>query len=155
MKHTAKEIDYDLLNVSSPAFTEGGIIPEKYTCDGKNVNPPIKIDHIPTSAKTLAIIVEDPDAPVNAWIHWIIWNIPVTKMIKENSKLGTEGLNDFQHCSYEGPCPYSGMHRYHFKIYALDNKVLLPQGARLQELEKEMSGHILAFGEFIGRYKRG
>lgn len=148
------EISYELIEVISPAFSESGIIPIKYTCEGANVNPPVAIGNLPAKTKSLAIVMDDPDAPVNTWVHWIVWDIPVTHLIKENTHIGIEGMNDFQHCGYEGPCPFSGTHRYHLKIYALDALLSLPNGSRIKTLEKAMSGHILAFGEMIGIYKK-
>ena len=105
MKHIEKAVDYKQLDVSSSAFSAQGVIPTKYTCDGENVSPPLDIEHIPEAAKCLALIVDDPDAPVNTWVHWLVWNIPVTHHIKENKVQGTEGLNDFQQQHYGGPCP--------------------------------------------------
>lgn len=154
MKHETKVTDYHLLKVTSSAFKENELIPAAYTCDGKNVSPPLDIEHIPEKAACLAIIVDDPDAPVNIWVHWVVWNIPITHHIKEHEVHGIEGINDFQQRKYGGPCPPSGMHRYSFKIYALDTLLNLPVTARKIDLEKAMSGHILAFGELTGLYKR-
>jgi Raf kinase inhibitor-like YbhB/YbcL family protein len=154
MIKAAKEVSYAVIEVSSPAFAEKEIIPAKYTCEGANVNPPIKIGRLPAKTRSLAIVIDDPDAPVNTWIHWIAWDIPVTHLIKENTQVGIEGMNDFQNCGYEGPCPFSGTHRYHFKVYALDTLLSLPYGSRIRTLEKSMSGHILGFGEMVGVYKK-
>lgn len=147
-------IDYIPLKVSSAAFQQEELIPLKYTCDGKNVNPPLDIENIPEEAKCLALIVDDPDAPAGTWVHWLVWNIPVTHHIRENEVHGTEGMNDFQQPHYGGPCPPSGTHRYFFKVYALNALLDLPPGARKHRLEKAMSEHIIAFGELIGMYKR-
>lgn len=154
MKHIEKAVDYKQLDISSSAFSAQGMIPAKYTCDGENVNPPLDIEHIPEEAKCLALIVDDPDAPVNTWVHWLVWNIPVTHHIKENKVHGTEGLNDFQQHHYSGPCPPSGTHRYFFKVYALDALLDLPANTKKAELEKAMSLHIIGFGELIGLYTR-
>ena len=154
MIQTAKEISYAMIDINSPAFDEASRIPLKYTCDGLNINPPLKIGKLPEQTRSLAIIVDDPDAPVNTWVHWIAWDIPVTHLIKENASVGTEGMNDFQHCGYEGPCPFSGTHRYHFKLYALDTILSLPYGSRIRNLEKSMSGHIIGFGETVGTYQK-
>lgn len=154
MKHIEKAVDYKQLDISSSAFSAQGMIPAKYTCDGENVNPPLDIEHIPEEAKCLALIVDDPDAPVNTWVHWLVWNIPVTHHIKENKVHGTEGLNDFQQQHYSGPCPPSGTHRYFFKVYALDALLDLPANTKKAELEKAMSLHIIGFGELIGLYTR-
>lgn len=154
MKHEAKEIDYKLLKVSSSAFNENELIPVKYTCDGANISPPLNIDHIPEEAKSLAIIVDDPDAPVSTWVHWVMWNIPVTHQVKENKAHGIQGINDFGKHKYQGPCPPSGIHRYFFKVYALDDLIELPENTNKHQLEKAMSEHIIAFGELVGIYAR-
>jgi Raf kinase inhibitor-like YbhB/YbcL family protein len=149
-----RAIDYKQIKVSSNAFAHEGIIPTKYTCDGKNINPPLNLKDIPEDAKCLVLIVDDPDAPVNTWVHWIVWNIPVTHHIKENEIHGVQGINDFQQHHYGGPCPPSGTHRYFFKVYALDALLDLPDTAKKLQLEKAMSEYIIAFGELIGLYKR-
>jgi Raf kinase inhibitor-like YbhB/YbcL family protein len=154
MKHIEKAIDYKQIKVSSTAFKSDEMIPAKYTCDGDNINPPLDFVHIPEEAKCLAIIVDDPDAPVGTWVHWIAWNIPVTHHIKENKVYGTEGINDFQQHHYGGPCPPSGTHHYFFKVYALDTLLNLHANTKKIQLEKAMSEHIIAFGELIGLYKR-
>lgn len=142
------------LHVSSDAFKQGEMIPSKYTCDGKNISPPLDISNIPEEAKCMALIVDDPDAPINTWVHWMVWNMPVTHYIKENEVLGTEGLNDFQQHHYGGPCPPAGIHRYFFKVYALNNLLKLPPGTRKFQLEAAMKDHILAYGELVGLYQR-
>jgi Raf kinase inhibitor-like YbhB/YbcL family protein len=149
-----KAIDYKELKVSSKAYRDGEYIPVKYSCDGANVNPPLDIEHIPDNTMSLALIVDDPDAPIGTWVHWIAWNIPVTHHIKENEIHGIEGYNDFQQHHYGGPCPPSGTHRYFFKVYALDSLLDLPATAKKTELEKAMSEHIIGFGELTGLYKR-
>ncbi|HVZ98526.1 MAG TPA: YbhB/YbcL family Raf kinase inhibitor-like protein [Chitinophagaceae bacterium] len=154
MEHVEKEVRYKVLSVSSDAFRHNGFIPEKFTCDGINVNPPLDIQHIPPEAKSLAVIVEDPDAPSGTWIHWVMWNVPVTHSIKENEARGIQGINDFKKNSYGGPCPPAGTHRYFFKVYALDCLLNLRGDTQKKQLEKAMSDHIIAFGELIGLYKR-
>ncbi|MGE5107429.1 MAG: YbhB/YbcL family Raf kinase inhibitor-like protein [Sphingobacteriales bacterium] len=154
MKHIEKAVDYKLINVSSTAFKAGGMIPSKYTCDGVNISPPIDIKDIPEEAKCLALIVDDPDAPISTWVHWVVWNIPVTHHLRENEVHGSEGINDFQQQHYGGPCPPSGKHRYFFKVYALDTLLDLPAGSKKLQLEKAMSEHIIGFGELVGLYKR-
>ena len=154
MKHIQKEVDYALLVVSSAAFEEGGHIPAQYTCDGMNINPPLQISHLPEEALSLALIVDDPDAPGGTWVHWVVWNIPLTHHIKENCIHGIEGMNDFGKHHYGGPCPPSGTHRYYFKVYALDCIPDLPAITRKEGLEKAMSGHILGFGVLTGLYSR-
>jgi len=142
------------LTIKSPVFDNNKSIPSKYTCDGDDVNPPLIIEGIPEGTKSLVLIVDDPDAPMGTWDHWIVWNIPLTNKIEENSVPGTEGLNDFRRHSYGGPCPPSGTHRYFFKVYALDTKLNLDSNSRKKDIEKAMKGHILAQGELIGLYGR-
>lgn len=142
------------LIVSSPAFEHHGKIPEKYTADGENINPPLEIEGIPEGSKSLVIIVEDPDAPAKTWVHWIVWNVPVVRKIYENNIPGVQGLNDFMGHNYSGPAPPSGTHRYLFKVYALDKKLELTQRTRREELERAMEGHILAIGQLVGTYSR-
>jgi Raf kinase inhibitor-like YbhB/YbcL family protein len=154
MKHIDKAVDYKLLIISSSVFKEGEMIPAKYTCDGTNINPPLAIAGIPEEAKSLAIIVDDPDAPAGTWVHWVAWNIPVTHHLKEDHVPGLEGINDFGDQHYGGPCPPSGTHRYFFKIYALDAILDLPVKTRKEQLERAMSEHIIGFGELTGLYKR-
>ena len=153
-KEATRAINYKQLKVTSPVFKENEMIPAKYTCDGVNVSIPLDIKHIPEEAKCLALIVDDPDAPNGTWVHWVVWNIPVTHHIKENEVHGTEGINDFQQHNYGGPCPPSGTHRYFFKVYALDALLDLPANTKKLQLEKAMSEHIIAFGELIGLYNR-
>jgi Raf kinase inhibitor-like YbhB/YbcL family protein len=153
-KEAVRAVDYTQLKVTSSAFENEKMIPVRYTCDGQNINPPLDIEHIPELSKSLVLIVEDPDAPVRAWVHWIVWNIPVTHHLKENNVHGIEGFNDFLQNHYGGPCPPHGTHRYIFKVYALDSLLNLKTGAKRNELEKTMSEHIIGFGELIGLYKR-
>lgn len=154
MKNLIKEVDYKLLKVSSSAFGDNEFIPVKHTCDGLNVSPPLDIEHIPEEAESLAIIIDDPDAPVGTWVHWVMWNIPVTHHVKENQAHGKEGVNDFLQHHYGGPCPPSGTHHYHFKVYALDTLLDLPDSTKKLALEKAMSDHIIAFGELVGLYQK-
>ena len=153
-KEAIKAVDYKRLKVSSTAFQDEGMIPSKYTCDGRNINPPLDIKQIPEEAKCMVLIVDDPDAPLGIWVHWLVWNIPVTHHLKENEVHGTEGMNDFRQHHYGGPCPPSGTHRYFFKVYALDTLLELPASTKKIQLEKAMSEHIIAFGELIGLYRR-
>jgi len=143
------------LIVKSSAFENNKIIPSKYSCDGDEVNPPLKIDGVPQGAKTLALIIDDPDAPRGTFDHWIVWNIPSGGKIDENSIPGTQGLNSGDQQNYIGMCPPSGTHRYFFKVYALDTSLdLKPNITRKKDLEKAMQGHVLAKGELIGLYRR-
>ncbi|MBN1914757.1 MAG: YbhB/YbcL family Raf kinase inhibitor-like protein [Parachlamydiales bacterium] len=142
------------MKISSPDFEHMRYIPRKITCDGKDVNPILVIEEIPHNTKTLALIVDDPDAPGKTWVHWVVYNIPLQNIIEEDSVPGTEGINDFQRTRFGGPCPPSGTHRYFFKLYALDRVLSLQQGASKEMLEQAMKGHILEQAEIIGLYKR-
>ncbi|MFD0975565.1 YbhB/YbcL family Raf kinase inhibitor-like protein [Salinimicrobium gaetbulicola] len=142
------------IKVSSTAFSGNSEIPEKYTCDGENVNPPLRFDHLPETTKSLALIVDDPDAPAGTWDHWVVWNIEPAKELAENSIPGEEGKNSFKQNHYGGPCPPSGTHRYFFKVYALDSKLDLDKDSEKEDLEKAMQGKILSSGELIGLYSK-
>ena len=142
------------LTVSSPAFENNKLIPSKYTCDGDNVNPPLTIEDTPKETKSLVLIVDDPDAPMGTWDHWIVWNILPTSKIEENTIPGTEGINTARKHSYGGPCPPWGTHRYFFKVYALDAKLGLSPNSNKKDVEKAMQDHILAKGELVGLYRR-
>lgn len=146
------------MTISSPAFAPGNPIPSKYTCDGDNVNPPLLIADAPDDAESLVLIIHDPDAPAKDWGHWLVWNInPRAKEIAEASipTNSTEGMTDFGRPGYGGPCPPSGRHNYHFKLYALDTTLDLDETATRAELEEAMMGHTLAEAELIGTYERG
>ena len=145
------------MQIRSPAFVMNGYIPARYTCDGTDVNPPLEFADVPAGTKSLALIVDDPDAPVGMWVHWVVWNIdPATREIAEDSvpSGAGQGKNDWKRNNYGGPCPPSGVHRYFFKLYAMDVKLNLGSGATKAELEKAMQGHILANSELIGLFKR-
>ncbi len=145
------------MKIASSVFEAYQLIPPKYTCDGEDINPPLTIEGIPAKAKSLALIVDDPDSPSENWVHWLVWNIdPQTKEIKENSVPlnAVLGINDFNKLEYGGPCPGSGTHRYSFRIYALDNVLNLEQRAGKSALEKAMAGHIIGQAELIGEYGR-
>src|SRR4030042_1745352 len=141
------------MNLTSPEFKHNGMIPKKFTCQGADVNPALSIEGIPEKAKSLALIVDDPDAPMGMWVHWVVFDIPITSKIEEDSIPGKQGINDFRRKDYGGPCPPSGTHRYFFKIYALDIQLNIKEGISKKELEKTMQGHILAQAELIGLYK--
>lgn len=143
------------ISITSPSVQAGGDIPAKFACDGTNVSPELHISAAPNEAKSLVLIVDDPDAPRGLFTHWIVWNIdPKTTRIAETSapSAGIQGTNDFGKRNYGGPCPPSGTHRYFFKIFALDTKLELKPGARRAELDAAMRGHVLAQGELMGRY---
>lgn len=143
------------LIVESPAFKHNSSIPKKYSCDGEDINPPVTIEGTPKEAKSLALVLDDPDAPSGTFDHWVVWNIPAsTTKIAENSVPGTEGLNSARQPGYVAPCPPSGTHRYFFKVYALDTEPSLGARSNKRDLEKAMQGHILAKGELIGLYHR-
>jgi Raf kinase inhibitor-like YbhB/YbcL family protein len=144
------------MKITSSAFQEGGNIPSKFTCDGGDSSPPLRIAEIPSGAKTLALVVDDPDAPSGVFTHWIVWNIsPQTNAIAEGSApQGVQGTNDFGKSGYGGPCPPSGTHRYYFKIFALDRELNLPAGAKRNQLDAAMKGHVVAEGELKGRYAK-
>ena len=154
MQQAVVENDFKVLDVTSSAFGNRQTIPRKYTCEGDDVNPPLEIGRIPVEAKSLVLIVEDPDAPLGTWVHWLVWNIPVIHHIHENQIPGDQGLNDFGRNTYGGPCPPSGTHRYLFKVYALDDLIDLPEGSLRTHLEDAMRDHILAVGEIEGRYRK-
>ncbi|HTF99767.1 MAG TPA: YbhB/YbcL family Raf kinase inhibitor-like protein [Nitrospirota bacterium] len=145
------------LTITSPAFKHNGLIPAKYTCDGADINPPLVIEHIPAGAKSLALIVDDPDAPRGTWVHWVVWNIAAdTKKIDEDTVPpgAAQGMNDFRQREYGGPCPPSNTHRYFFKIYALDTRLTLGENTNKLGLEKAITGHILNQAELTGLYQK-
>lgn len=146
--------DYKALKIDSDAFAEGATIPQRYTCDGENVNPPLHIRSIPEEAVSLAVIVEDPDAPRGTFCHWVQWNIPVTHRIHEREHRGMKGMNDFGGHGYGGPCPPSGVHHYHFKVYALDATLPIPASTDKHQLEIAISDHVIGFGVLTGKYGR-
>jgi Raf kinase inhibitor-like YbhB/YbcL family protein len=145
------------MKISSPAFEDQGQIPGKYTCDGTNVNPPLRIENVPQGAKSLALIFDDINAPRGSYVHWILWNLdPGTKEIKENSvpEGSVQGLNDFKKNHYGGPCPPGRAHRYLFKVYALDSRLNLDSNSTKNDLEKAMTDHVIGEAQLTGVYKR-
>ncbi|NIR46912.1 YbhB/YbcL family Raf kinase inhibitor-like protein [candidate division KSB1 bacterium] len=142
------------MKLTSPAFKHNELIPAKYTCDGEDINPAFDIEDIPDDAKSLALVVDDPDAPAKTWVHWVVYDMPVISHINEGSIPGKQGINDFGKQDYGGPCPPSGTHRYFFKIYVLDQELNLDEGISKEDLEKAMEGHILDKTELIGLYQR-
>ena len=151
------------MTLTSSAFAEGASIPSKYTADGEDVSPPLKWANVPAGAKSLALICDDPDAPVGTWVHWVLYGlpadtaelpeaVPATKTIAGGARQGT---NDFKRIGYGGPAPPKGApHRYHFKLYALDAELDLDPGATKQALLRAMEGHVLAQGQLMGTYQR-
>ncbi len=150
------------MNISSTAFEEGGMIPSKYTCDDINISPPLRWEGVPEETKSLALINDDPDAPMGTWVHWVVYSInPSITSFEENVPTdGTlpngikQGRNDFGNLGYGGPCPPGGTHRYFFKLYALDIALDAPEGLTKAELLRKMEGHILAEAQLMGKYSR-
>lgn len=150
------------ITVTSTAFTEGGMIPSKYTCDGDDISPPLALAGIPADAKSLALISDDPDAPMGTWVHWVLYNLPPdTRELPENTPSdetltsgARHGVTDFGRFGYGGPCPPSGTHRYYFKVYALDSMLGISGRVTKKELLTAMEGHVLAEGQLMGKYKR-
>jgi Raf kinase inhibitor-like YbhB/YbcL family protein len=150
------------LEAKSSAFTDGGMIPAKYTCDGPDISPPLEVKGIPDGAKTLALISDDPDAPRGTWVHWVLYDWPAHESVfaeglpktAELPNGARQGTNDFRRFGYGGPCPPSGVHRYYFKVYALDCKLDKPAGLTKQQLLAAMEGHVLAEGQLMGKYSR-
>src|SRR5579859_82209 len=159
----AEHPDKSAMQLTSSAFAEGQPIPAKYSCDDRNVSPPLKWTGTPESAKRLALIADDPDAPVGTWVHWVLYDLPAntTELPEDLPKGqytpggGKQGLNDFKHLGYGGPCPPAGKpHRYFFKLYALDTELEYKAATTKKELERAMEKHILAQGQLMGTYKR-
>jgi len=150
------------ITITSTAFTEGSMIPRDYTCDGEDISPTLTWSGVPDGTKSLALICDDPDAPMGTWVHWVLFSIPAhimelpakippEKIIQNGAK---HGMNDFRKFGYGGPCPPGGTHRYYFKLYALDTEINLEAGITKAQLLKTMEGHILAEGQLMGRYSR-
>jgi Raf kinase inhibitor-like YbhB/YbcL family protein len=142
------------MKISSPEFKNEEFIPARFTCDGEDINPPLVFENLPQDTQSLALIVDDPDAPMQTWVHWVLYDIPVEDGIEENSVPGKQGTNDFKRKRYGGPCPPIGTHRYFFKLYALDTKLDLDEGTEKGDLERAMEGHILDQAVLIGQYKK-
>ena len=157
-----EEAEKMTIKVTSPAFEEGGMIPAKYTSDGENVSPPLNWEGVPEGTKSIALVSDDPDAPMGTWVHWVMWNIPVdVRELAENVPPDVDlpdgsrqGVTDFGSHGYGGPSPPSGTHRYYFKIYALDTKLGVPSSSKKADLLKAMEGHVIAEGQLMGKYKR-
>ncbi len=150
------------MKLSSSAFAEGGMIPKQYTCDGADISPPLTWSDVPAGAKSLALICDDPDAPVGAWVHWVAFNLPPTATglpegIRAEKQLpggGLQGTNSWKRAGYGGPCPPSGTHRYFFKLYALDITLTLGSSATAKDVQAAIKGHVLAEAQTMGRYAR-
>jgi len=151
------------LQVKSPDFASGGTIPKQFTCEGVDASPALEWSAPPSGTESFALITDDPDAPAGTWVHWVAFDLPPTLRSlpqavpkKEQLPDGTrQGQNDFGKTGYGGPCPPPGkVHRYFFKIYALDTKLNLPSRATKKDVERAMQNHVLAQGEYVGRYSR-
>ena len=154
------------LQITSSAFQQGGAIPARYTCEGEDASPPLAWSGVPSNAKTIAMIVDDPDAPDPAkpqrvYVHWVVYNIPAatTSLAEKASKSGmpkgaVQGKNDWGKAEYGGPCPPIGRHRYFFKLYALDTELTGMKGATKADLERAMNGHVLDTGDLMGTYQK-
>lgn len=144
-----------IMKIESSAFKQNQNIPSVYTCDDKDISPPLKISEVPDGAKSLVLIMDDPDAPSGTWVHWVVWNInPSINEILEGSipEGGVESVTSFGKSGYGGPCPPSGTHHYFFKLYALDQMLELDSSSKKEDLEKAMEGHIIDQTELIGLY---
>jgi Raf kinase inhibitor-like YbhB/YbcL family protein len=144
--------------ITSPDFTQGGMIPSRFTCEGRNVSPALEIAGIPAKAASLALVVDDPDAPGGTFTHWIVWNIPPgTRKFAGGAAPGgaVQGTNDFGNAGYSGPCPPSGIHRYFFRLFALDAALHLTPGASRKEFDAALAGHVVAQAVLMGRYEKG
>ncbi|MEA2109127.1 MAG: YbhB/YbcL family Raf kinase inhibitor-like protein [Pseudomonadota bacterium] len=152
----------EVMELKSTAFVQSGKIPARYTCDGQDISPPLEWGAAPKGTESLAIICDDPDAPVGIWVHWVYYDIPVgetrlpehVRVAEQPATGGRQGINDFRKVGYGGPCPPGGTHRYYFKIFALDVRLNLPVGTTKPQLLKAMSGHILDQAELMGVYRR-
>jgi Raf kinase inhibitor-like YbhB/YbcL family protein len=145
------------IQLTSTAFSEGSTIPQKFTCAAENISPALSWTGIPTNTQSLALIVDDPDAPSGTWVHWVLYNLPPDQgSLPEGVQgVGTPGTNDFRKLGYGGPCPPPGKpHRYYFKLYALDMVLNLQSGVTKADVEKAMNGHVLAQGQLMGKFSR-
>jgi len=164
LSQAAESTNKVAINLSSSAFAEGAAIPQEYTCQGNDKSPPLKWSGVPSETKSLALIMDDPDAPMGTWVHWVLYDLPssMTELpeglsAKEHIAAGSgkEGINDFKRLGYGGPCPPAGKpHRYFFKLFALDNTPDLKPGAKKKDLERAMQKHILAQGQLMATYIR-
>jgi len=162
MAKTTRDASVATIQVRSPAFEEGGMIPQRYACDGEDVSPPLTWESGPEGTKSIALICDDPDAPSGTFVHWVLYDLPGdTQELPENMPRSTmlpsgakQGVNGFGMTTYGGPCPPRGTHRYFFKVYALDAMTNLPPGRSKADLLKAIEGHILAQGQIMGMYRK-
>jgi hypothetical protein len=147
------------MEIKSRSFNNEDRIPTRYTCDGEDINPPLDITDIPEEAETIALIMDDPDAPTGTWVHWLIWNIPVINQgfsIDEGVEPADAvyGTNDFDKLEYGGPCPPFGTHRYFFKVYALDRELDLEEGSTKEDLMIEIEKYMIDWAQLVGKYSK-
>ncbi|PKO24048.1 MAG: YbhB/YbcL family Raf kinase inhibitor-like protein [Chloroflexi bacterium HGW-Chloroflexi-1] len=150
------------MKLTSSAFGDGDMIPRRYTCDGDDVSPPLAWTGVPAGTKALALICDDPDAPVGTWVHWVLFGLPadMTQLPEGVPAMQTlengaiHGTNSWKRVGYGGPCPPSGTHRYFFKLYALDGPLALGSNATARDVQAAMKGHVLTEAQLMGRYKR-
>ena len=164
ISQAAESATKSVISLTSSAFAEGAAIPQEYTCQGKDISPALKWSGVPAETKSLALIMDDPDAPMGTWVHWVLYDLapsmtelPEGLSAKEHIAAGSgkEGVNDFKRLGYGGPCPPAGKpHRYFFKLYALDTMLDLKPGAKKKDLERAMEKHILGQGQLMATYKR-
>ncbi|MBN1265121.1 MAG: YbhB/YbcL family Raf kinase inhibitor-like protein [Anaerolineales bacterium] len=148
--------------LTSSVFVYGEPIPAKYTCDGEGISPPLSWQGVPETAKSLVLIVDDPDAPIGTWVHWVLYNLPAsTGSLEENISAvdapvpgACHGKNSWRRLGYGGPCPPGGTHRYFFKLFALDIVLALQPGAKKKDVDASMTGHVLAEAQLMGTYRR-
>jgi Raf kinase inhibitor-like YbhB/YbcL family protein len=148
--------------MTSSAFKDGSTIPRKFTCDGTDISPPLAWSGLPAGAQSLALIVDDPDAPGGDWVHWIVYDLPASAggLMEDVGQSGAEpgggvqGNNSWRRSDYGGPCPPSGTHRYFFSLYALDTRLNLDPGSTRLQVEQVMEGHVMGQGQLMGRYSR-
>lgn len=140
------------ISLTSDELENGDQMPQRFTCDGENINPALHVGNLPPQTVSMVLLLEDPDAPTGTWTHWLLWNIPPQETIEENTSEGVLGKNDFGSILYNGPCPALGVHRYFFRIYALDISLELAAGSTREELLKAMEFHIIGSGELMALY---
>ena len=155
INNTTNEVNK--MRISSPEFQNNGLIPKKFSCQGEDINPQLLFENVSDDAKSLVLIMDDPDAPGGTWVHWVLFNIPpdVTGILEDSvPDNAVQGLNSWPKNSYGGPCPPSGIHRYFFKLYALDVSLNLDESASKKDVEEAMSGHVLETAQIIGLYSK-
>ncbi len=157
-----KKLTVSTLRLDSKSFQKGKMMPDQFTCRGGNISPELSWKGVPPRTKSFALICEDPDAPTQTWVHWVIYNIPANvfellENFPRDEKMANgilQGTNDFKNLGYDGPCPPSGTHRYYFKLYAFDSFVPLAAGAGKDQLLKAMRAHQVGYTQIMGLYKR-